>query len=399
MKFSIKHTIAVFLFTALGACGGGGSGGTGPGANLPPVPNPTPPPPAGVIGDGTLGGISEWAIDFQDVPAIGIVIVANGQVAEIGVAGGRSVTDPALVTENDKWHLGSLTKAVTSTLAGVLVDQSIISWDTTPLDIWPELAGTLHAGFTNITLRQLLSHTSGMRRANEVPIEFDHTAPGSAMERRRQYAAVLLAEPPAGSAGVDSYSNGGYIVAGAMLETIMSTPWEDLVREQVFGPLGMLESGFGAPGTADTVDQPWGHWDRGSFFEAVPPGPDADNPDTMGPAGTMHATLADYGQFMIAHIAGARGTPGLLTAETFADIQSPVSGGSALGWGVSEFEDWAQGPMLTHDGSNLRWYSVVRLAPALNAGVMIVTNAGPGRAQAAIDSLDDLILERFEASQ
>lgn len=397
MNSSTKSAVSIVLLTLLAACGGGGSGGSG--ATLPPVPNPTPPPLAGVIGDGSLGELAEWAIDFQGVPAIGIVIVANGQVAEIGVAGGRSVTDPALVTESDKWHIGSLTKAVTSTLAGVLVDQSIISWDTTPLDIWPELASTMHAGFTNITLRQLLSHTSGMRRADQVPIEFDQNAPGTAMERRRQYAAVLLAEPPAGLQGVSSYSNGGYIVAGAMMESIMSTPWEDLVRQQVFGPLAMLESGFGAPGSADTVDQPWGHWDRGSFFEAVPPGPGADNPDTMGPAGTVHATLADYGQFMAAHIAGARGIPGLLTAETFTDIHSPAFRGPALGWGVTEFADWAQGPVLTHNGSNLRWYSVVRLAPALDAGVMIVTNAGPGRAEAAIDSLDDLILERFEASR
>jgi CubicO group peptidase (beta-lactamase class C family) len=292
-----------------------------------------------------------------------------------------------------------LTKAFTSTLAGILVDQSVMSWQTTPLDVWPELAETIHPGFRDITLRQLLSHTSGMRRADEVPAEFDQNAPGTTMERRRRYAAVLLSEPPAGPDNVANYSNGGYIVAGAMLETITSTPWETLVAQQVFGPLGMLDSGFGAPGSVATVDQPWGHWDHGTFFEAVPPGPGADNPDTMGPAGTIHTTLSDYARFMLAHIAGARGTPGLLTTETFSTLHSPVSGGVALGWGVSDLESWAQGPVLMHDGSNLRWYSVVRLAPALDAGVMMVANAGPGRAAAAIDSLDDIILERFRASR
>jgi len=94
---------------------------------------------------------------------------------------------------------------------------------------------------------------------------------------------------------------------------------------------------------------------------------------------------------MIAHIAGARGIPGLLTVPTFNVLHTPVDEGSALGWGFDPHEDWAQGPVLAHAGSNVRWYAVVRLAPQLDAG--------GDRADAAIDSLGELILERFQASQ
>ena len=395
VKSNFKNVVFVATVTFLVACGGGGNGAS----NVPLRPAPTPPPESGVVGDGRLDELAEWARASQGVPAVAVVLVANGQVAEIAAVGDRSATESVAVSIDDKWHLGSLTKSMTATLAGVLVDQSVISWDTTPLDIWPELSAMIHPSFRDITMRQLLSHSSGMRRSDVTPFEFDQSAPGSAMERRRRYAAVLLAEPPIGPAGLDSYSNGGYIVAGAMMETIMSTPWEELLTQQVFGPLGMIDSAFGAPGSPDVTDQPWGHWDRSTHFEPVPPGPDADNPDTMGPAGTVHTTLDDYGRFMLAHIAGARGIPGLLTESTFEVMHSPVAGGSALGWGVIPYEPWARGPVLAHAGSNLRWFAVVRMAPTLDAGLMIVVNAGDGRAEATIDLLDDLIFERFEASQ
>lgn len=397
MNSKLRKALVFSLLILLAGCGGGGGGTSG--NNLPPFPAPQPSPNAGVIGDGRLDDLVEWARQSQGVPAMAIVLVANGQIAEMSSVGRRTLSAPDVVSADDQWHLGSLTKGMTATLAGVLIEQSIISWDTKPLDIWPELDATINPAFRDVTLKRLLSHTSGMRRADVTPIEYDHNAPGTAIERRRAYSAKLLSEPPIGPTGQDSYSNGGFIVAGAMMETIMSTPWEVLLTEQVFNPLGMLDSGFGAPGLPGSVDQPWGHLDTGPGYDPVAPGPDADVPDTMGPAGTVHATLADYGQFMLSHIAGARGVDGLLTVPTYEVIQTPVANGSAPGWGVLPFEDWAQGPVLTFAGSNQRWFAVVRLAPELNAGAMVVVNAGGGRAEAAIDSLSDLILERFQASQ
>ena len=382
-------TVSVFL----AACGGGGGSGSAE-----KNPSPLPPPAAGTVGDGRLDELLEWARASQDVPAIAMVMVERGQIAEMAAVGRRSLTAAAQVTTEDRWHLGSLTKAMTATLAGVLVEQSVIGWETTPLDVWPELEQTIHPGFRTITLKQLLSHTSGMRRVNDVPSHFDDAAPGTRMDKRRSWTSELLREEPVAPIGMFSYSNGGYVVAGAMLETVTATPWEHLLQEQVFGPLGMHETGFGAPGTPGETDQPRGHWDRGGHFDPVTPGPDADNPQAIGPAGTVHATLRDYAQFMLAHIAGARGTPGLVTAETFEILHTPVAEGSALGWGFSPHEDWAQGPMLAHNGSNNRWFAVVRLAPRLDAGALIVVNAGGRRTDAAIDSLSDLILKRFEAS-
>lgn len=386
---------AILLTLLLSAC----SGKIGSNNQIGSVPEPTPPPAAGTFGDGRLGDLIEWSRSTHGLPAMGVVIIQNGQISEMAAQGLRATSASDRVTADDRWHLGSLTKAVTSTLAGVLVDQSVISWDTRPLDVWPELDASIHPLLRGVTLLQLLSHTAGIRRVNAAPSQYGDLAPGTLIEKRRAFAAELLGEAPVGPIGQESYSNGGYIIAGAMLEAIMSSSWESLVSDFVFGPLGMTSSGFGAPGIPDDLSQPWGHWDQGISYEPVSPGLEADNPQVFGPAGTVHATLVDYARFMAVHIAGFRGVDGIMTADTFRVVHTPVVNGSALGWGVRENIDEPGVMELVHAGSNLRWFAFVRLVPDLDVGVLYVVNAGGGMAQAAIDALDDVLEERFENSR
>src|SRR5262245_19373669 len=202
-----------------------------------------------MLGDGRLPQLLEWARNTQNAPAVGAIVIRNGEVAERAVAGVRSTAGSLPVTLDDQWHLGSLTKSMTSTLAAVLVEDGLIGWDTTPAQVWPESVKDMHADFRNVTLRQFLSHTSGMKRDDGYSAAEDD-APGTVMQKRQAWARRLLATTPTQSAGTMSYSNMGYVVAGAMLEARAATPWETLMTTRVFAPLGMTHSGFGAPGTA-----------------------------------------------------------------------------------------------------------------------------------------------------
>lgn len=380
---------AALILPGLASCGGGDEAAE-------PLPIP-PAPAAGQIGDGRLPELLEWARASQLLPAMGIVFVQGGQIVEQAVVGRRSETLNVPVTVSDRWHLGSLTKAMTSTLAAELVEQSVITWDTTALDVWPELSASIHPGFRNVTLRQLLSHTSGMVRDSDWSGAED-SASGTPMQKRRAWAGRILSQAPAGPTGQHLYSNVGYVVAGAMLETRTGAPWETLLTQHVFAPLGMNATGYGAPGTVGRSDEPWGHWQRTSGLDPVPPGPGADNAQAVGPAGTVHSTFVDYGRFMAAHIAGARGIPGIVTAASFAELHTPHAG-YALGWGVATELSTVGGPGLDHRGSNLRWFALVWLSPSNDAGMLVVTNAGGPRAEAAVVALDRVFRERFAASR
>ena len=123
----------------------------------------------------------------------------------------------------------------------------------------------------------------------------------------------------------------------------------------------------------------------------------ADNPDAIAPAGKVHCTLADWAQFLAAHLDPALAETTLgLSAKTLAELHQPVDGAKhAAGWIVVR-RGWAGGDglALTHSGSNTMNYCTVWLAPARRLAVLAVCNACPteGVAHAAVDaSIADMI--------
>lgn len=327
-----------------------------------------------------------------------VVLVRDGQIAESVAVGKRSTTGSAAVTLTDRWHMGSLTKAMTATLAAVLVEDGVIDWNTTAQEVWPESAGQLHADFRDATLRHFLSHTSGLKRDDDFGPAAD-SAPGSVTEKRRAWAVELLSHGAQVNRGQFSYSNVGYMVAGAMLEARGGAAWENLLTDRVFAPLGMASSGFGAPGTIGQLDQPLGHRSESGGFSPV----DLTNSGAniriaVGPAGSVHTTVDDYARFMLGHIDGARGTPNLLSVESYAALHG-ANGTAPLGWGTQPALSTLGTPGLTHTGTIGLWFSLVWLAPTLDTGLMIAVNGGGDRGRVAVEQMDLLMRQRVLASQ
>ena len=83
---------------------------------------------------------------------------------------------------------------------------------------------------------------------------------------------VLGVRPPEFAPGSRfTYSNAGYVIAGAVLERVAGKPWEQVVREDLLAPLGIRSAGFGAPGEAGADDQPRGHERRGEAWVPLEP--------------------------------------------------------------------------------------------------------------------------------
>lgn len=389
----LRGAVTALACLQLTACGGQeGNGYRGP----PALPTPSA-PAAGVVGDSRLPDILEWARATQDVPALTVLVLRNGQIAERGAVGLRSKGATAVVTTQDQWHLGSITKSMTATLAATLVENGSITWDTTPLQVWPDLANSIHADFRNTTLRQLLSHSSGLKRDDDFAAAADGAA-GSVVDKRRAWTAHLLAAPAAFPAGTYSYSNVGYMVAGAMLETRGGAPWEDLLVARVFAPLGMAHSGFGLPGTPGVLDEPLGHLSRASGFDPVPAGDNDTVLETIAPAGRVHTTLDDMALYLRAHLEGERGTPGLVSAESFVTLHAPVAGDYAFGWSNEQPTAPLNARTIWHNGSNGEWYALMWIQPARDTAVFIATNAGGERASAAVNALNAVLRDRIAAS-
>jgi hypothetical protein len=144
----------------------------------------------------------------------------------------------------------------------------------------------------------------------------------------------------------------------------------------------MKRCGFGSPATPGQVDGPWGHERKGATYV----GTTQDNPAALGPAGTVHCPLTDWAKFVALHLDAERGRATLLSAASAKQLHTaPADHPSyAGGWGVAQ-ADWAQGLVLTHDGSNVFNYARVTVAPGRDGFTLVVVNAGDAAAEAAVN--------------
>ncbi|HEU5058280.1 MAG TPA: serine hydrolase domain-containing protein [Kofleriaceae bacterium] len=333
-----------------------------------------------------LAGVLEPVRAGGELPALAAAVWRGSTLIAAGATGVRKLGAEAAVTAGDRWHLGSDTKAMTATLIGIHVERGTLDFEDTIGELF---AGEeIDPGYQDVTVEQLRQHRGGAPADIPADIWSAMWEAGAAPGAREEAVLAMLARPPAQAPGTFVYSNAGYMMAGAALERTVGAGWDQLMRDELFEPLEMASCGFGAPGTAALIDQPWGHA-IGDGGEPVPvaPGPQADNPPSLGPAGTVHCSLEDWGAFLALHLAGARQEPTeLLTAATLARLQAPAAGGDyAAGWVVVE-RDWAGGLALTHSGSNTMWFATTWLAPANDITYAVVTNRGDDDAAAAVDS-------------
>ncbi len=359
-----------------------------------------PGPSTGIMQIEDISDLLEPVRVEAGLPALAALVIERGEILALGATGYRKHGEDVRVTVDDQFHLGSDTKAMTATLAAILVEEGLLRWDSTIGEVLPDLFDSIHADYTDVTLRQLLMHRGGCPNQTFPPgtnILQLHRLPGDTMvERRFRYVELFLNGEPEAEPGTRYiYSNGGYVTAGAMLERVTGTVWEELIQERLFAPLGITTAGFGAMGTPGEIDQPLQHAFRGGTTYPVEPGPRSDNPLVIGPAGTVYMSLTDWSRFVSAHLSGRTGEHDLLEQETWELLHEPPADGNyAMGWMVVE-RLWAEGEALTHAGSNTMNYATVWASVKRQFAILVVTNTGNETASRACDQVTTMLVGKF----
>ena len=376
--------------------------------------------------------ITDTATSFADVSSAFGEIVTNANVPGLigmrldtdtlsaaGVAGVRvRGQNSNRLQTNDVMHYGSMFKVQSATLGGILVDTNIFTWDALLLDYVTPSQKTVFvatdARWTNVTLRQLLSMSSGIQEGL-VPFTMDAlysytTNPAAG----RQYLAnalshSLLATDP-GTAYY--YSNFGYSMAGLMIEVAwnrfsgQSTTYEQLMQQKLYGPLGITTATCGAPGMSSTTPTNLpaanpssvaiGHnamtnAPAAGYPKGAPVGlgyMDADNPLLISPAGTWAMKMDDYAKLVKVQMQTNQTAllSGLgLTIQTMIDIRTPVivyPGSNAFSFALGWIVDNATTSHLVYTGSNERWISQVDIQ--LDSQVALVAACNQGSGDAAV---------------
>lgn len=320
---------------------------------------------------------SQGISSMYNLPSIAAIAIQKDKYVEETFTGVRRLGDSTPITSEDAFHLGSCTKAMTATLAAVLVDENKIEWSRTLSSLLPDLE--LHPSFKDLPFDLLLVHRAGI--TGEDDSLFQKLRSINGVNGKEVVLEEILTRSPLYSPGsMSQYSNYGYIIAGRILERISGKTFEELMQEKLFAPLGMSSCGFGQPPLI------FGHVKSGENYISVA----GDNPEAFGPAGRVHCNLKDWGKFLSMLMKGWKGQSSFLTEASFKKLKATYPAADADfsygGWKLAN-RSWAKGVAFTHTGSNTANYANVWIAPEIDSIFMSVTNAGGEEAYKATDTM------------
>ncbi len=315
------------------------------------------------------------ALEDYQVPGLSIGIVADGQLVFAKGYGLRDPENELPATSDTIYSIGSCSKAFTSFIAGTLVDEGLIHWDTRIIDMYPEFRlfddhATLH-----VTMRDLLTHRSGMPMHDLMWYNSSTLTRADVMHRLR------FVEPSCDIREFYQYNNVMYLAAGFAMEYLMAEPWEELVSSRILKPLQMNHTSFHIKDmqTAQDYAVPHGEtvdsWRRIAFQDI----------SLIGPAGGINSNVHDLSKWILMHLnGGVVGDKSLISPVVLQEIHAPqvvVTGApeskvshiytGALGWNVVAYRGQYY---VSHDGGLAGYTSVVGFFPKEGIGIIVLSN-------------------------
>lgn len=345
-------------------------------------------------------------LERYDLPALAAAVVKNGSIIASGAVGTRRAGTDSPVTVNDRFHIGSDTKAMTALIAAMLVEGGKIQWTSTISEVFPDLSATMDADVRNVTLEQLLSHTSGIpsdTESHDKIIQQSFAQERLNLDELRYWVSKqLINQPLKSKPGTHfEYANMGYMLAGAMLERVSGQTWEELIVTRVFDALGLKTAGLGPQSSLGRLDAPVGHEPRdGLSPKPLLAGPGGDNPEVIGPAGTAHMSVLDFARWAAWNAGSASRDPSLIQLNTLRKLHTPVIemanpdappgtpsiGAYGFGW-LTIKTPISRDPFLFHGGSNQMNVADILIQPNHAFGIVLMTNVGGRRADDALKAL------------
>ena len=322
---------------------------------------------------------------------LGILRMGQGRDDELAEAafGVLNKETGVEVTTDTLFQIGSITKVWTTTVVMQLVDEGLLDLEAPVAEVLPELRLADPDVTKQVTMRHLLTHTSG--------IDGDvFTDTGRGDDCVEKYVASLeevAQNHPLGATW--SYCNSGFVLAGLVIEKLTGGTWDRAVRDRIFRPLG-LEHTITLPEEALLHRAAAGHVSEGTGEPSRAPVWALAR--SLGPAGVISSTAADLLGFARMHLTGGAGPDGtrLLGASSAAamtQMQAELPDKYSLGdsWGIGWIRfGWNGRRLIGHDGNTIGQSAFLRLLPDEGLAVALLTNGG-----SAQDLYQDLYREIF----
>jgi serine beta-lactamase-like protein LACTB len=328
----------------------------------------TPPPPKYAAAVRALERFIEHEVADKDLPALSIALVDDQQIVWARGFGFAKPKEKVAATAGTVYRVGSVSKLFTDVGILQLAEQGKLDLDAPVTQYLPDFHPDNPSG-QPITLRQLMTHRSGLVREPPAGNTFDPTEPSLArtVESLNRTALVY---PPGQRV---KYSNAAITTAGYVLEKTQHEPFAKYLRRAVLEPLGMKKSAFGP---IPAVRQ-----DLATATMWTYHGREFDAPTFalgIAPAGGMYSTVEDLGRFLSVLFAGGRGPDGsVLKPATVAQMWTPqfakpgAKNGFGIGFLIDDFDGHRR---VSHDGAVYGFAANLTALPDEKLGVVVVAS-------------------------
>lgn len=283
------------------------------------------------------------AIQKNAAAGAAVVVLKDTSILFLRAYGMSDYTDGDSTGLHTIFRLGSVSKCFASVLTGKLVDKGLISWDDKVIKFLPGFALSKPESTEQLTIRHLLSHTSGL----PYHAFTDRIDDGANLDTLIYHLRDLELTGPPGE--LYSYQNVAYSITGRVLEAVTGKSYDALMRDEVFRPLRMHEASLTYDELANDERSAKPHVYSRKGWRALPISQTYYN---AGPAGGVNASISDMSRF----IQSLNGAHLLLSDSTRKQIFSPYIKATArnrnfrkwkrstgsyygMGWRVLTFKD------------------------------------------------------------
>jgi CubicO group peptidase (beta-lactamase class C family) len=349
-------------------------------------------PPPKEFADDRLAATLRRIADSQHIVGMTIAVVRTGEPTWTMSKGHADLASGRHAASDTAFPWFSMTKIVTATAVMQLVEQGVLDLDRPAADHLPALGLLRSRSGTPITVRHLLSHSSGL--ANPIPVRWVHPAstalpdPARFLDHQLRRHRRLRSEP--GATG--RYTNLGYLALGQIVAEAVGASFIDHIRRQILEPLGMADTYFDEPRANETTVYQTAHRGMTPLLRlALPPGIIGEWSGPWVSYRPFRVTGAAYGglvgpatdaaRFVRMHLDASACQPRLLDPATVAEMQAITTPGKpydhGLGWYRPLQRRQGQPGFVEHLGGGLGVYNTVRIYPHHGLGVVIMSNT-PG---------------------
>jgi CubicO group peptidase (beta-lactamase class C family) len=320
------------------------------------------------------------------VPGVGVAVFENGQERSAGL-GVTNVEHPLPVSDDTLFQIGSITKTFTALAAMQLVDEGKLALDQPVRQVLPGLKLADASVAKNVTLHHLLNHTSGW-----FGDYFNDFGQGDdALEKMTASLKTLPQITPLGKHF--SYCNSGFYLVGRMIEAAAGKPYETVIAERIFEPLGLKDAFFFAEDVI-TRDFAVGHERGEKSAKIARPWSIGRAKHSAGGIVTNVKEIMRYARFWMGEGA-VSDDKRLLKPETMRlmltpQVKSNPKGSTGLSWGI---RDIAGTRIINHNGGTNGQITRLMIIPGLKFAYAIFTNSETGGL--LVQDIDQWILKEY----